>query len=229
MAIIQYSAIVNKIIGKVGGSVFQQMGQSLGIRQHRSFRPSNAYKASNSRTNMVALGALWRSLTLAQQQDWGTKALTYIFYNRYGTSFHPTGYQLFCYIQRPAQLISIGLINTPYNYASLTPRGIGTAGFNTYVLQFYINLSNNNGVNTYMILYISPLQNGVVALKHQKFVFFASFTGNVAQSPNYYSSIIAFFRQQPPIGMCFYLTAKWFSLTVNQWVKEQTIRVSINP
>jgi len=229
MAIVQYSSLVNKIIGKVGGTVFQKMGQSLGIREHRSFRPSGSQKACKSRVNFNIIGALWASMSLADKQLWGTLAAEYVRYNRYGTLIVLNGWQLFLSIQQVKLLTGVGLDYRAEHYFALpVPSTIAP----TYVISIPIwapVLTVSNPANSYVIVYITMLQTAVQVLTHQKMYFIYSWSGLGMTMPNLYTYCVQLWGRQPLPSERFYFKLRMFNAIYNQWVDSNVAQTIVVP
>lgn len=227
MAIVQYSSLVNKIIGKVGGSVFQKMGQSLGIREHRSFRPSGSVKACASRIALVSLGSVWGSLALAQQQSWGTAAASYTFYNRYGAAIILNGWQLFLYINKVRLVAGIALNPIPQNYFALTPPITADSPFSNYSGYWSPIMNPANTATTVTLFYISPIQSAVQVLTNQKWYFLFLMSTTDSFPPNLYSYCLSIWNRKPVATERFWYKVRRFDLSKNQWVGSNVSQVTV--
>lgn len=227
MAIIQYSSLVNKIIGKVGGSVFQKMGQSLGVREHRSFRPSGSVKAYKSRINFVSLASIWGALSLVQKQAWNTTAATYAFYNRYGTQIVLNGWQLFLNIQQVKLLTGGALDTVAKNYQALTPQITTDSPFSNYSGYWNPLLNPGNVAGNFCIYYITPIQTAIQVLTHQKWYFLYAVSAAGSDSTNLYNLCIALWGRKPVPSERFWYKVRKFDTTYNQWVDSNISQVTV--
>jgi hypothetical protein len=227
MAIIQYSSLVNKIIGKVGGTVFQKMGQSYGIRMHRNYVPSQTNKSNANRFMLRQLGSTWNTFTLPTKQNWSTQALTYPIYNRYGVPINLTGYQLFIYIGKVALTGGIwgSNIAQPYSMTSIIRGPISCS----YSLSTGCFITYTTGVvtNYYEIISASKLQNSQNALAHPKFYFVKTSNTLGITSEDLHTALVSMWGKIPVAGQYFSMSIKTFVTTLNQWRLENTVLVQV--
>jgi hypothetical protein len=227
MAIIQYSSLVNKIIGKVGGSVFQVMGNTAGIRAHRNFRPSGSFTAVLSRGQLQELGRRWLDLGNSLQADWNLKALTYTLTNRYGATFNPSGYQLWILIQRVTYLATTAIDIFPQNYNGFTSGPIMPGNFVTGSSSFIINYIGSFLMNDYNIFYVTKPQPINTTFKHPKWYFIIAMPYNVNSTGNIYSLCMKLFGIVPNSSQKFFIKCRFRSASHNQWVESSIYQITI--
>ena len=228
MAIIQYSGLVNKIIGKVGGVVFQKMGQSLGVRGHMHHKPSNTTVNSLNRFNFARVASAWGVLTPSQKAAWVAAQASFTFYNRYGTVIQLNGYQFFQYIQKvglltglafnitPQTKVSGGLLRGPYTVSIVLDTG------------FFITFTYPISATLRTIVYVSDPQNSPIQLQHPKFYFLVSVNGTGYVTPNLMNDFFQVLHKPYVISQYVSITIKTWSVTYNQWVQEATQIVQLN-
>lgn len=102
MALIQLGPIVSEIRGSAGGSTFARNRYGNYVRRRTKPVDPGSEKQNLQRTQLSAAVVSWRGLTAAQRDLWNAKALITDFTNRLGSSFHPSGMNLY---MRSAQLL----------------------------------------------------------------------------------------------------------------------------
>jgi len=227
MGVVQYSSIINEIRGKVGGAVFQKMGQSLGIRGNRSYIPSGSVKSCSSRVNLVNLASIWAKMTLAQQQAWGTAALTYTFYNSFGTVIVLNGWQLFIRIQQVMLLTGGALTLVPHNYSAQTPQITDDSPFSNYSTYWNPLLDPTNVAGSYCLYYITKLQSAIQVLKLQKFYFLYAVNTPGGDSTNLYPLCLNIWKRKPLPSERFWYKVRRFDQSVNQWIDSNVSQVTV--
>ena len=101
MASVQYGEIVTELKGRIGGQNFQS-GLASGIlrniptrRKTFSITPITPLGKS-TRAIMAFVSASWRGLSSSQQAAWVAVTSSFPRYNKYGTVYTPSAFQLFC-------------------------------------------------------------------------------------------------------------------------------------
>ena len=119
MASIQWSGLVSQVIGGLNGANFSRNHYGSFIRQ--SVRPydfSNQYTAA-SRQNMTTISRQWQALTEDQRKQWQAFADEITYKNRFGESYTPAAYNIFCmcctnyYLVHSAYLTDPPTFNNP--------------------------------------------------------------------------------------------------------------------
>lgn len=95
MAIVQYTAIVNQIRGKLNGSVFNKSRNAYTLGRKPS-PPKGATQAqSGTRVAFGQVQRTWRVLTEAEKQSWATVAANHPVRDRFGQLVYMSGYNWF--------------------------------------------------------------------------------------------------------------------------------------
>lgn len=117
MASVEFGGGVSQIVGRVAGSVFQRgrSGSQLRVLPINTGRKQNL--VSPARVSLASVSSLWRSLSDPQRLAWVALANTQTRYNRMGTAYTPSGFQLFCELN--FNLLSTG-VATPIQSAPAT-------------------------------------------------------------------------------------------------------------
>ena len=207
MAIVVYSALVNQVVGKHGGSVFQKLGKTLGVRQHIHYSGARTIPASKSKQQWSVICSAWNNMTSVQRQAWSTAAPTYPATNRLGNSIIWSGFQLFTHIARLFLLAGFAIPITAYNYS--LPVYVTFDGPQLFLGSTTWNLSLDSGPQSgyYALVYISPLYHMNVLIKQAKCVFMYAVSCGALNVWNLYSMAIAYWKRVPT-------TSEWFAVTI---------------
>lgn len=114
MASVEFGGGVSQIVGRVAGCVFQRgrSGSQLRVLPINTGRKQNL--VSPARVSLASVSSLWRSITDPRRLAWVALANTQTRYNRMGTAYTPSGFQLFCELN--SNLLSTG-VSTPITSA----------------------------------------------------------------------------------------------------------------
>lgn len=93
---VQFGTIVTAGAGKAGGQIIQRGRTGQILRNLTKPKTRSTYQAARPRTTVSYVSAGWRSITSAQRTSWNVLASGQTRYNKFGVSYAPTGYQLFC-------------------------------------------------------------------------------------------------------------------------------------
>jgi hypothetical protein len=101
MASVRYGALVTDLVGKINGQNFQRglaTPRLRNISTRRSFQGTIQFAnyTPNTRATFTYVTQYWKSLTTAQQTAWSTAASSFPRLNKFGVTYIPSGYQLFC-------------------------------------------------------------------------------------------------------------------------------------
>ena len=173
MATIKYSPTVSEITGKLGNSVFQRMGQSLGIRNTAVRGYSFGDAAVAHRILFSRLALAWQSLSSADRLTWVTYAPAYPAVNRYGESINLTGYQLFIQLNMVRSLYYSPILTTciPYYMIDTPSYSLGAISASTETWTF--NSLAITPTNMRLLIYASELYTSACIDRNPKtkFVF----------------------------------------------------------
>jgi hypothetical protein len=223
MAIIQYSSLVNKIIGKVGGVVFQRMGQTSGIRAHVHHKPSNTNTNNLNRFNMQIVASFWNAQNYASKQAWIAAQATFTFYNKYGSVIQLTAYQFFMYIQKVAIQTGLALNGVAFSKVGTgLIRGPITAVCNSST-GFFITYTNPINTTVSEIISVSKPQISPKQLAHPKVFFIAADQTAGYTSKNLLPAALALWGGTYPSLLYITVAVKTWSVTYNQWVQENSV------
>jgi len=93
---VQFGAIITAGAGKAGGQIIQRgrTGQILRNLTKPVIRTNLA--STSPRFALSAVASLWRLLSSGDRTSWQSLASTLTRYNKFGVSYIPNGYQIFC-------------------------------------------------------------------------------------------------------------------------------------
>jgi hypothetical protein len=109
MAVIKLSGLVNRISGKLQGSVFT-FGQAGQIVKSNSYsQPQFSPRQTAQRMRGTHIPTLWQSLTLAQKNAWDALTPSYPYTNKAGVISQYSAYGLFLLINQNLQFANLPL------------------------------------------------------------------------------------------------------------------------
>lgn len=106
MASIRLSGLITGLKGKLQGSIFQMGPNGVLMRTNRNFNKVNSAPWSIQKTNMQATSSRWGTIDESQKLGWATKAEQFPTTDKYGNVRYPSGFELFCRLNRNMQSIS---------------------------------------------------------------------------------------------------------------------------
>lgn len=115
MASVQYGAMVPNLAGKVGGQNFQR-GLAAPILRNISTKrkfiqyPQIAPNLINHRAAFGYVAQSWKNITAGQRSDWKTATTSFPRTNKFGGSYIPSAYQLFCEFNMALVIAGLSLI-----------------------------------------------------------------------------------------------------------------------
>lgn len=99
---------MSQIVGRVGGNVFQRGRAGSQIRS----LPINTGRKQNqgnfARGSLSSSSSYWRTLSEARKATWNALALTQTRYNRVGTPYTPSAFQVWCELQFNYSIVNAG-------------------------------------------------------------------------------------------------------------------------
>lgn len=126
MALVEFGGGVSQIVGRVGGNVFQRgrAGSQLRTLPINTGRKQN--QGNFARGSLSSSSSYWRTLSEARKATWNALALTQTRYNRVGTPYTPSAFQVFNELQNNAFLVAAGVFLTTAPAPSALPSFSGT-------------------------------------------------------------------------------------------------------
>jgi hypothetical protein len=113
------SSLLNDLRGKTGNSVISLNKNGLYIKSFVKPVTSILLQNNNVRLRFSAIAAQWQLLSYSVKLTWNSAGLTYTFTDNIGRTYHPTGYQLFIFINMNIWPMSSAFITTAANYAAV--------------------------------------------------------------------------------------------------------------
>jgi hypothetical protein len=151
MAILKLSGIIDKISGKLGGSILGTGPNGSYIKQNAWSQQHPSTQQSLHRTKVGLVTQNWRSVTPANKIAFGDAAIDYPYINKVGDEVLYTGFQLHNYLNGNIKILSGSLIVAPPIYVPPANPNILfiTATPTSQVLQFTAN-AVKQGCGVYM-------------------------------------------------------------------------------
>ncbi len=156
MAKVKFSGLIEKMSGKLGGSIFVNSSQGGYIKQNAYSQQHATEKQSAQRTQIYQTSQIWRTLSPAQIAVWEAAIPNYPFTNNVGEAQYYTAYQLFNYLNQVGLSAELDIILVPDEYyGTPTPANALTDTTGTTTTLVLSNLVNDNKI----IVYASPYQS----------------------------------------------------------------------
>jgi hypothetical protein len=161
MALVQFSGMVNSMIGKLGGSIMQRYGPLSIIKNNKNWNRLNSSNWQEQKQRLHQLSATWRTLSPADRAQWSVIAPDYPTTDPYGNPRTPSGFELFMRLNLALNFVGIGTISPPASPGVLTD--IGAVSINTGAGLSVIPTWTNNQTNQeYVNFYATrPMSSGV--------------------------------------------------------------------
>lgn len=114
MAVVQYSAIVTQLRGKLGGSVFNKSKNAFTL-QKKQQQPKGARGFQSEVRNFFArFQRTWKTITSSQRTQWGVAAANNPTRDRFGNQTVLSGYNQFVKANMLAEYAGVTAPATPY-------------------------------------------------------------------------------------------------------------------
>jgi len=93
---IQFGAIVVAGAGKAGGTIIQRGRTGQVLRNLTKPISRTDFSSQRPRALLANVSSSWRFITNSERISWNSLAATLTRYNKFGVSYIPNGYQIFC-------------------------------------------------------------------------------------------------------------------------------------
>lgn len=172
MAIVQYTAIVQQLRGKLNGSVFNRSRTAYTLGGKQNPPKGMTIAQGNHRVRFGEIQRLWRTLTPIFKQSWEQTAATYPVRDRFGQLVHISGYNWFIRanilrstVNLPAVQVSLLTFTSEYVFTvpEITRLIVGTNDGRTsinFLASFNVLTSSPRNVS-YVVSFSPPVSNGV--------------------------------------------------------------------
>lgn len=173
MAVIKLSGLIDRISGKLEGSVFTFGSAGQIVKSNSYSQPQFSPRQTAQRMKATYVPTIWQSLTLAQKDAWETQAPAYPYTNKAGVVSTYSGYGVFLLLNQNLQFANLPLqLSAPGKLASKSAGTFEVDGIGPDILEFQ---SDSNASN-YLVFFgtrgLSPDQ----VPKQSDFLQFASLT-----------------------------------------------------
>lgn len=118
MAVIQYSALINQMRGKLGGSVFNKSRNAFTLQRKQQQPKGSRGFQSEVRNFFSVFQRSWKSLTNAQRVNWRTCAQNNPTRDRFGNLTVLSGYNQFIKASMLAEYAGAALPTSPFTGAA---------------------------------------------------------------------------------------------------------------
>lgn len=170
MALIKFSSIVDKISGKLGGSIFGTSISGSYVKQNSFSQQPNTPMQSIQRTKIGLVPQLWRSLASSQRVDWENATADYPYVNRLEQIVFYTGYGLFLFLNQNLAVIGIPPNLSVPVFQPINDITIGVFGGTT----LYTVFSLTDWLSGYdAVVYATEVFNSPQSVPENKLKFFA--------------------------------------------------------
>lgn len=202
MAVVQYSAVVTQLRGKLGGSVFNKSRNAYTLQNKQKQPKGSRGFQSEVRNFFSKYQRTWKSLTPSVRLNWGVAATNNPTRDRFGNPTILSGYNQYIKASMLAEYANAPALSEPYTGAApanafidvydADSRYTQAVDGNTIIDADYIITTSSASSSWYVILDISePISEGVTAY-HGRWVNvyggLAKTTGQVAFTTNLGSS-----------------------------------------
>lgn len=114
MAVVQYSAIVNQLRGKLGGSVFNKSKNAFTLQKKQQQPKGSRGFQSEVRNFFAKFQRTWKTITASQRTQWGVTASNNPTRDRFGNQTILSGYNQYVKANMLAEYCNAVAPATPY-------------------------------------------------------------------------------------------------------------------
>lgn len=165
MAIVQFTAAVNAIRGKLNGSVFNK-ARTIPTLQGKQMPPKKRTVNQSAYRNIFAqVQGAWKTLTQAEQQSFADAAAIFPVRNRFGDLVHISGYNWFIRTNLLRLSVDLDLLREANNNAQ------GASGYDTWMHQLSV-VENPDSNPSLHIRYVA--QVSIPAIVGNRFIAYVS-------------------------------------------------------
>lgn len=165
MAIVQYTAIVNEIKGKLKGSVFSGGQAGPIIRSNRNHNVPGSSRWSLIKQRMATISDRWRNLSQAERDAWDAAAPNFPFTDKFGQSFTGSGFMVYTSLNETVLLLGEPLLTSPPMPVSITDVSPVTLGQNGATGNLEVTWSTGMAAGEHMLMFLSDPQSQGLAFR----------------------------------------------------------------
>lgn len=194
MAVVKYGAIVTEIKGKIGGTVFQAGKSSYVMRNNAFGGGRKSLRWQEIKQIFARVATNWRTLTSGQKASWLASTPDYPATNKFGDTYTPSAYQLYCTLNNNRIQIGLSMLTTPV--APVAEQDISPVTFvetdpDNYDLSFTATGSNQYEVQ---IFASNPVSQGVESIP-SRLIYLAHINGTTSTPYNLKSTLVDAFGE----------------------------------
>jgi len=214
MAIVQYTAIVNQLRGKLNGSVFNKARTAYTLQGKQTPNKATTVSQNQNRNLFGQIQRTWKSLTNAQRSNAALIAANHPVRDRLGNLVHISGYNWF--IKANMFRVSTGYpiannlnpaVISTYTFSSAFVQDLsvtGLPGSESMSYDFRFNVATGSAIGLQFSVYISePVSPGITSFYGNYLLFFS---GEIEPGYNNGDTFIYFGSGAVPSGKAQYKT-----------------------
>lgn len=185
MGQIKFSGLVVGIKGKIGGTVFQSGRTGYAAKNNTGsgrgyIRGDGGVARMKQRNYLSSLSNRWGSLSVEYRDAWNNEAQNYIFYNRFGDPYTPSGYQLFMSLNLNLNKIGLPTIDAPKPKAEIEP--VSNFRFENFsVNDISVKWDSPTSGTFFIIVYGSPQRRPGKSNSGISYKYISSFSPSISQ------------------------------------------------
>lgn len=162
MAQLKLSGMIDKISGKLGGSILGTSANGSFIKQNSFSQQPGSPAQLAQRNEIYKASTRWKNLTTVQKGEWEAMTVNYPYINNVGDTVYYTGYQLYLWCNAGSDLLNSGYKATPGTFVAMT---MPTASLSNIGNISIINAFVGASANLQYVLYAAqPKNNGEIPM-----------------------------------------------------------------
>jgi len=157
MAQLKLSGLVDRISGKIGGSVLGKSSNGDFIRQNAYTKKFASQSQQQQRTKIYEASKLWRNISASNKSAWAAATSDYPYTNKVGDTATYNAYQLFLKLNMNLLLINEPTISTPPTFVPfvMPTYTLGTVDHDSLDINFSGD-TNQNAATLYSAPVVDP-------------------------------------------------------------------------
>jgi hypothetical protein len=186
MANVMYSAGIDEIRGKIGGTVYQRSNNVMAARRNTTLPLSFSAQQMRRKIDFHQVCEHWHTLSIAQKTQWNTVSNTYPTVDKFGNHVKRNEYQIYLKVNMPYYLAFGSFIDNGVIYVAPTRYTVATGTINLGNGEFYLQVPNMTA-QVRQNVYISHLHSSSVRPNHPHFMYLMTLDYTMAGFKNIFS------------------------------------------
>lgn len=198
------SGLITSLRGKLGSAVATRNSMSDFFRELVVPRNTYSDKRQTNKKRWLSCITAWRGATPTVKSLYATKSLTFNWVNFKGTTYHPSAYQLYQFLNMNIHPQSANFITSPPSYALLSDPD---AAYSDYAYAGDWFLSDGwiqDNANEFLKIYISPYYYSSALKSNVPYMFLTSIPNNGSEI-DLRPYAMAVWGSDCPAGRIFYV------------------------